>query len=199
MARQDSSQVDFWETRYRDGVTPWEAGQVPPAFAAFVASHAPARILVPGCGSAYEARLLADAGWDVLAIDYSPAAVEAARGVMGPHAQRVQLADFFDFAAATPPYAVVYERALLCALPREMNQRWAARMAQLVAPQGLLAGYYFFDDNTRGPPFGIARAQLEALLGADFEQLEDAPVPAAQSLPVFAGKERWQVWRRRAA
>ena len=26
----DSSKPDFWETRYRGGVTPWDAGSVPP-------------------------------------------------------------------------------------------------------------------------------------------------------------------------
>ena len=56
---------------------------------------------------------------------------------------------------------------------------------------------FYFDDNAKGPPFGIAPAALDALLGAHFARLEDAAVPASDSLPVFRGKERWQVWQRK--
>lgn len=34
------------------------------------------RVSIPGCGSAYEARTFAEKGYDVVAIDFSPAAVE---------------------------------------------------------------------------------------------------------------------------
>jgi hypothetical protein len=50
------------------------------------------------------------------------------------------------------------------------------------------------DDNERGPPFGTNPAQLESLLAPAFVLERD--VPASDSLPVFAGRERWQTWRR---
>jgi hypothetical protein len=56
--------------------------------------------------------------------------------------------------------------------------------------------FFFVCDQLRGPPFGILPDQLAALLTPTFECLEDAPVE--DSLPVFAGRERWQVWRRKA-
>ena len=34
--------------------------------------------------------------------------------------------------------------------------------------------------------------ELEALLGEHFDRVADAAV--ADSIPIFAGKERWQVW-----
>jgi hypothetical protein len=91
----------------------------------------------------------------------------------------------------------VYERAFLCALPRRMWPAYADRVAQLLAPGGLLAGYFYFDDNLRGPPFGAAPQELAELLDANFELVEDRPV--ADSLLVFQGKERWQEWRRRGS
>ena len=60
---------------------------------------------------------------------------------------------------------------------------------------GLLAGYFYFDDAAKGPPFGITRAELDALLSPAFECIADEAVE--DSIPVFAGKERWMVWRRR--
>jgi SAM-dependent methyltransferase len=136
---------------------------------------------------------LSEAGWDVTAIDFSPAAVAAARAVLGPWGKNVAEADFFTF---TPPKPVdfIYERAFLCALPRRLWPQVAQRWAELLAPGGLLAGFFYFNDDPKGPPFGIAAAELDALLTAHFERVENSAV--TDSIPVFAGKEYWQVWRR---
>jgi len=91
-------------------------------------------------------------------------------------------------------FDAVYERAFLCALPRARWRDWGRRMSALVRSSGVLAGFFYFDDNRRGPPFGVAPPLLDELLER-FERIEDRP--AAQSLGVFQGKERWQVWKRR--
>ena len=190
---QDSSRPDFWETRYQQGVTPWDAGQMPRQFVDF-ATRRPAgeRVLVPGCGSGYEVRGLAEHGAQVLAVDFSPAAVTLARDVLGEHADCVQQGDFFLI--DQPPFDWVYERALLCALPPKVWADWGRKMAELVKPGGVLAGYFFFADTPKGPPFGTTPDQLAELLGAHFTLLEQAP--ADDSLPVFAGREQWMVWQR---
>jgi SAM-dependent methyltransferase len=195
--KHDPGGAAFWEARYRERFTPWDAGQVPQRLREFGHANAPSgRVLVPGCGSGYEVRYLCEAGWDVEGIDFSPAALEAAQAVLGPWAQRVRLADFFG-AEVQGPFALVYERAFLCALPRRMWRDWAARVAELVAAGGRLAGFFFFEPGVeRGPPFPLhSQAELAELLGASFERVEDADVP--DSIPVFAGKERWQAWKRR--
>ncbi|MBX9630912.1 MAG: methyltransferase domain-containing protein [Burkholderiales bacterium] len=192
---QDSSRPDFWETRYRDHVTPWDAGRVGRNLQDYARSLKPGtRVLIPGCGSGYEAHLLAEAGCDVLAIDFSSAAVEAAQKNLGHFADRVRLADFFAFDAGAA-FDVMIERAFLCALPRKMWAAYAARTAELLGDTGVIAGYWFFDENPKGPPFGTSPEELQALLGDAFSRIVDAPV--ADSLPVFAGRERWQVWARR--
>jgi len=192
---QDSSQPEFWDTRYRGGTTPWDAGAVPKRLAQWLVAEPRAmRVLVPGCGSGYEVRLFAERGHDVLAIDFSDAAVEAARRTLGNLANRVRKADFFALDEA--PFDLVYERTFLCALPRRMWPQWAERISELVRPGGGLAGFFFIDDNPRGPPFGTSPRQLNQLLGKTFASLEDELVPAGQSVPVLAGKERWQVWKR---
>ena len=192
---QDSSESGFWESRYRDHVTPWDAGKVPDALRAYTTRITPGcRILIPGCGSAYEARYLAENGFDVLAIDFSPAAVELAKKNLFPFADKARLANFFDFDRGDP-YDVIYERAFLCALPPKMWPRYPPRTARLLRPGGDLAGFFFFKDSEKGPPFGTTSEVLHALLDPDFALIEDVPV--ADSIPVFQGSERWQVWRRR--
>ncbi len=192
---QDSSQSDFWESRYRDHVTPWDAGKVPDALRDYAKRiKAGSRILIPGCGSAYEAGYLAENGFDVLAIDFSPAAVELAKRNLLRFGDIVMIADFFDFESGMP-YDVVYERAFLCALPPQMWPQYAPRTAQLLRPNGELAGFFFFKETVKGPPFGTTPQALHTLLDPYFELVENKAV--TDSIPVFQGSERWQIWRKR--
>jgi SAM-dependent methyltransferase len=194
--KRDPAEPGFWDLRYGARFAPWDAGRVPARLREFVARDpVPRSVLVPGCGSAWDVRFLADAGWDVLGIDFSAEALIAARAVLGPHAGRVREADFFA-PIAEAPFAMVYERAFLCALPRRLWEGWARRMAENVLPGAVLAGFFYFDAGERGPPFPLhAQDELDRLLQSAFERIEDAPVD--DSIAVFVGKERWQVWRRR--
>jgi SAM-dependent methyltransferase len=192
---QDSSLPEFWDTRYRGGVTPWDARGVPPAPSQWLDERPGARVLLPGCGSGYEVRAFVEHGHEVTAIEFSDAAIDAAKQALGPLADRVKKADFFTF--ETAPFDLVYERAFLCALPRRLWPQWAMRMAELVRPGGELIGFFFFDDNERGPPFGISHTRMDELLQPAFALEESAKIPAAESLPVFEGKEVWQTWKRR--
>lgn len=189
---------DFWDHRFRSGVTPWDAGDAPQALRSFAANYSARaegrpHVLIPGCGSAWDAAFLDSHGWDVTALDFSAAAVETARITLGDN-WRGQLlcADFFAF-STEQRFDVIYERAFLCALPRSMWPDYAPRMAELLRPGGLLAGCFFVADEPKGPPFGILPQQLDDLLGTHFSRHEDLAVE--DSLPVFAGRERWQVWQ----
>ena len=195
MTRQDASKPEFWEKRFRENFTPWDAGRVPSDLERYLRNAGRRRVLIPGCGSGYEVRAFATAGHEVLAVDFAPAAVERAQRVLGPLSDRVRLADFFESDLGLP-YDLVYERAFLCSLPRPLRPRYAERVAQLLAPQGRIAGFFFFEDGERGPPFGLKSGELESLLSERFEQIEDKPV--SDSIPIFAGKERWQVWSLRS-
>jgi hypothetical protein len=194
-ASRDPLSPRFWDERFDKAFTPWERGRAPAALRRFVADAArPLTALIPGCGSAHELALMCEAGWDATAIDFSPVAVARARGVAGKWSGRILEADFFGY---QPPAALdlVYEQAFLCALPRARRADVARRWEALLAPGGLLAGYFFFDDVLKGPPFGIGRGELDALLKTGFACLLDEAVE--DSIPVFEGKERWMVWQRK--
>jgi len=194
-ASRDPLAPAFWDERFERDFTPWDLKGVPQALRDFVArASAPRTVLIPGCGNGYELVCMAEAGWDATAIDFSPAAVRRALGVVGKWAPQVVEADFFAWQPPRP-LDLIYERAFLCAMPPGMWPHVAARWAQLLAPGGQLAGFFFFGSAPKGPPFGIARAALEELLAPWFDLVEEGEV--VDSLPVFAGQERWMRWRRR--
>lgn len=193
---RDPSAPAFWSERFERDFTPWDLGGVPAHFREFVLQSPRAYVtLIPGCGTGYEVACLSDAGWDVTAIDFSEAAVHSARKKLGKWADRVVQADFFSFVPARP-VELIYERAFFCALPVRMRQDIVNRWAELLPQGGLLAGFFFIDEAQKGPPFGVNSAELEALLNPFFERTVDEAV--TDSLPVFAGRERWQVWKRRS-
>lgn len=203
---RDPAQAAFWDERFAAGFTPWDAGGVPAAFLRWVQALGPGagrRVLVPGCGAAYEVAALDAAGFAVTAIDYAAAAVALARRVLGDALadRTLRQADFFSFEAA--PFDFIYERAFVAALPPALWPQWAARCAQLLSPGGRMAGLFVVEDEIpaprRGPPFATTRAELQALLGRAFSLVAEAAVPPAESLPVFAGREHWLQWMRRTA
>jgi SAM-dependent methyltransferase len=200
-AARDPATSAFWDERYRAGFTPWDARGVPPALVRFLESSPPGRrVLVPGCGSAYEAGYLHHHGFDVMAIDIAPVALARAREVLGGEvADRVlRQADFFTL---DDEFDWIYERALLCALPPRLWPDYGAAVSRLLRPGGLLAGFFFVDDAAgeprRGPPFAAHRAEIDGLFRPGFDRTADDEVPTEQSLPVFARRERWMTWQRR--
>src|SRR5215813_5354298 len=111
----DSTDPDFWNSRYAAGKMPWDFGGVPAALKSFLArSSAPGKVLIPGCGSGYEVKAFHEAGYEVTAIDFSPAAVDRAQTVLGVLGDRVILGDFFKHDFAQHSFDFVYERTFLC-------------------------------------------------------------------------------------
>src|SRR5260221_834669 len=151
MPREDAAKPEFWEKRFRESFTPWDAGRVPGALEQFLKTEPrDQRVLIPGCGSGYEVRALAEAGFESLAIDFAPAAVERAQRTLGPIAHLVRLEDFFEF-DFDRPFDLVYERAFLCSLSRPLRARHGQRVLHLLGPQRRLAGFFCFRDCESGP------------------------------------------------
>jgi SAM-dependent methyltransferase len=198
MSVADSNRSEFWNSKYEKGETPWDFGGIPLAVKEFVARKPKGgKLLIPGCGSGYEIKLFADAGYDVTAIDFAPAAVERARKAAGPAlANRVIQGDFFKHDFAPGSFDVIYERTFLCALTPDRRPEYRDRMARLLKHQGLLVGLFYYQNTESGPPFGFAWGESDELFARHFLLTKDVPVK--DSPPMFAGRERWQEQRRTA-
>ena len=191
-----SSGPEFFDIRYAAGKMPWDFGGVPKSLKRFLHKrHGPGRVLIPGCGSGYEIEAFSSSGWDVIGIDFSRFAVARARRLLGPLAGKVYEGDFFTYSLREGFFDMIYERTFLCTLLPDLWLRYAQRIAKLIVPSGVLCGFFFLGPEDEPPPYPISQCQLDELLGSWFEKIEDDAVE--DSLPLYAGKERWQIWRRK--
>ena len=192
------SHPDFWNSRYLGGQTPWDFGGVPADLKIYLKRHQKGgRVLIPGCGSGYEIKAFADAGYEVTAMDLSPAAVERARKLVGPAlAKNIFAGDFFQYDFGAAQFDVVYERTFICAIMPDRREAYRDRIAKLLKYRGSLLGYFYYQlpDLKAGPPFGFAWGTADELFSRYFLLVIDTVV--SDSLPVFAGRERWQEWHR---
>ena len=190
----DSSQPDFWTIRYAAGKTPWDFGGVPSALKSFLErTSGPGRVLIPGCGSGYEIQAFHAAGHDVSAIDFSPAAIEQAKRVLGVLAERVILGDFFTHDFGQRRFDLIYERTFLCSMSPSRWPEYVNRMADLLLPGGKLIGVFLYGHTrSSGPPFPLTAPEADQLFKKRFELVRSEVM--TDSLPLFRDKERWQEW-----
>jgi SAM-dependent methyltransferase len=105
---------DDWDTRYRDGNTPWDTNHPSTQLRRVVESGevTPCRTLELGCGTGTNAVYLARLGFDVTAVDISGRAIEmtrrkaAAAGV----ACRLITADVLDLPDLGAPFEFIFDR-----------------------------------------------------------------------------------------
>jgi protein-L-isoaspartate O-methyltransferase len=190
----DSAHRDFWTVRYATGRTPWDFGGIPAALKSFIAnSSTSGSVLIPGCGSGYEVQTFHTAGYDVTGIDFSPAAVDQARTVLGVLAERVILGDFFTHDFGGRCFDLIYERTFLCSMPPSRWPDYATRVADLLSAEGRLIGIFFYgQQSASGPPYPLTEKQAEQLFESRFRLVRGELV--TDSLPLFRGMERWQEW-----
>ena len=146
-----------WENRYRTGDTPWEKGAAHPALIAWLERNTlPGRVLVPGCGSGHDVRVLAARGSEAVGLDIAPSAIAAAREHLRAGRESYEVGDFFH-----PPeswmaaFDGLFEHTCFCAIDPSLRAAYARSAAQLLRPGGRFLAIFYLDPGVdEGPPFG---------------------------------------------
>ncbi len=166
-----------WEKRWQTGQTGWDIGQASPPLCRYADQMPPERrhlrVLIPGCGNAYEAAYLLDQGFsNITVVDIAPTAIrclEQRLDASYPHWRTRLRALCTDFFALDETFDLILEQTFFCALDPALRPQYAQHMHRLLAPGGTLAGVLFDRDFEGGPPFGGHADEYRAL----FEPLFD--------------------------
>lgn len=154
-----------WEARYRAGDTPWDRGAAPP-IAEFLRTHrVTGAVLVPGCGTGHDVRLLAGHGARVTGLDLSPTALAAARSHPPAADERYEQGDLFALPEEwTGRFGWVVEHTCFCAIPPARRHDYVTAAARVLKPGGALLAIFFLDPGVeQGPPHGATRKEIAAL------------------------------------
>ena len=192
--------LNFWQSRYDSGNTPWDLGQASPHFIALLQSEPSwlkaGKMAVVGTGRGHDAALFAEAGFEVVGFDYAPGAILEAQARYGQFA-RFQQANIFELADPHSPWAgefdYVLEHTCFCAILPSEREAYVKSVKNLLKPDGLLIGVFWEHNDEDGPPFSTTEAHLRQAFGADFELVSIQEVPPARNRD---GVERLVVLRR---
>jgi SAM-dependent methyltransferase len=168
-----SQEQSFWEQRWKEAQTGWDLGAASPALLSYAQSRSEraAKILIPGCGSAWEAAALIDLGYtNITLLDISPSACSLIRLRMGDRPElQVLCGDFFTHEGV---YDLILEQTFFCAIPRSLRDEYVRKMASLLSPNGRLAGLLFgIEFDKPGPPHGGSAEEYRMRFSAFFEIL----------------------------
>ena len=179
----------YWDLRWEKQETGWDVGKAVPAIVEYMAQYPSkdAAILIPGCGNAYEAAYLVDAGYtDITLIDIAPKAIELLRTRFAKFPQvKIVCEDFFEHDGM---YDLILEQTFFCAIPPHRRDEYVVHAASRLKPGGKIAGVLFdrvFEKE--GPPFGGCSCEYRSRFDPYFtiKTLE----PCYNSIPERAGTE----------
>ena len=145
-----------WENRYQQGKTGWDRGQVSPNVLYWLKENLlnPCRILIPGCGNGHEVLAFAERGFDVVAIDIAPTAIENLSQTLQAKKLTAELiqVDFFTW-QHQQDFDAIYEQTSLCALHPDHWERYENCLYNWLKPEGKLFAQFMQTDQESGPPF----------------------------------------------
>lgn len=180
---------NYWDKRWQNGQTGWDIGYASPAIIQFMETYPDpsAKILIPGCGNAYEAEALSDIGFkDITLVDISAHAVKQinAKFINSENITCI-CKNFFELKGT---FDLILEQTFFCALNPVDRRKYVLKCAELLNPGGKVAGVlfasYFKDD---GPPFGGDIVEYRDLFGDVFKLMKLEP--CYNSIPPRAGNE----------
>lgn len=155
---------------------PWVQGRAHPCLVSWLNAEAPevlrpgATVTVVGCGLGHDAAELFGRGYDVLAFDASPAAIDRARAMHPAMGDRFVVADLLALPASLKRRAdLVVEISTLQSVSPALREVMAGAIASLARPRGIVLtiarGREDAEaiDDVAGPPFPLTSRELVEL------------------------------------
>lgn len=156
---------NFWDNLWKNNMTGWDIGNVSSPLAAYFEQYNnyDAKILIPGCGNAYEAEHLASMGFQhITLLDISPEVVDRiAAKYKDNTAIQVLEGDFFTHQGQ---YDIIVEQTFFCAISPTLRSDYITHAHSLLRTNGKIVGLLFDKDfGSLLPPYGGSKEEYRQL------------------------------------
>lgn len=205
----DITDPEYWSERYDTRQTGWDMGEETPVFRAlrerqeipFGPQRAGrnTRLWIPGCGYGHDALALAEAGYDVTAVDFSDRPLHILAERARHRSLRVKCVQA-DVCALPPSLDGTFDLALeytcYCAILPERRTEYVQALARSLCPGGWLVALFFPTDGREGgPPFAVDVSEAIALCTGAGLELRLQRIPA-ESHPARRNREVLMMFRK---
>lgn len=176
---------EFWKNRYINGNTGWDLGDVSPPLKAYIdqIEDKDIKILIPGCGNAYEGSYLLSKGFsNFYLLDFADVALDRFRNHHPDFPKdHLFVGDFFEHKGQ---YDLILEQTMFCAIDPVLRESYARHSSELLSKGGKLVGVMFDREFEGGPPYGGSKQEYQDLFKKYFTnvQIEDCYNSAAPRL-----------------
>ena len=162
---------DFWNNRYKNKETGWDIGYASTPLKNYIdqLENKEIRILIPGCGNAYEAEYLHLKGFNnVFLLDIAPIVLQQfSERVPDFPKKHLIRENFFEHQGS---YNLIIEQTFFCAINPKMRDKYVNKMHQLLIPKGKLVGLLFAEKfKNDHPPFGGTKEEYKKRFSHLFE------------------------------
>ncbi len=162
---------DYWDNRYQTEETGWDIGSPSTPLKNYIDTleDKSLKILIPGCGRAYEAEYLHQQGFNhVVVLDFSLTALQefAIRVPTFPK-EHLIATNFFNHQGQ---YDVLLEQTFFCAIDVNLREDYVVHASSLLNNKGKITGLLFAQEfGNDYPPFGGTKKQYQSLFNPSFE------------------------------
>lgn len=163
--------VDYWDIKWQHKETGWDLGFASPPIEQLMSKfeNKEARILIPGCGSAYEAESLSIQGYkNITILDISSTAIQILKEKYKDKKEiSVICTDFFEHVGN---YDLIIEQTFFCAILPSKRMDYAKKAFELLNEKGRVLGVLFNKYfKNQGPPFGGNIEEYRSVFSPYFE------------------------------
>jgi SAM-dependent methyltransferase len=198
----DVSSYDFWEKSYQAGRTGWDLGTPTPVFEHLLEEKQlpPGCMIVLGAGRGHDARLFAQHGFNVTAVDFALEAVREMERLNDPRAPvQILRADIFELPHELEgTFDYLLEYTCFCAIDPLRRAEYADLVTRLLNPHGIYIDLAFpIDTYAGGPPFAVSIPEILRLFGErNLKLLQRGLRP--DSIKPRRGREELLLWQKGA-
>jgi thiopurine S-methyltransferase len=164
---------EYWSKRYNQNQIGWDCGQITTPLKEYIdqLTDKNIKILIPGCGNAYEGEYLWKKGFkNVYILDFAPEAIQNFKKIVPdfPSENIIEI-DFFEH---DEKYDLLLEQTFFCAINPNKREAYAAHSSNLLIEKGKLVGVLFNRQFEGGPPFGGNLEEYTNLFSQYFSEVK---------------------------